>query len=92
MCFSQTLFRIWLVGQIVIDGKGISDIEDSEFSMTIKVGLLIQTLIIDIIFVVDKNNTRRKVKIQNVLKNQIKNNVSSSKSLIYYEIFLSHLF
>jgi len=40
---SQVDFRIWLDGQIIIDGKGISRIGDSVFSMNITVGLLIQT-------------------------------------------------
>jgi len=39
---SQMDFRTWLDGQTVIDGKGISRIGDSEFSMNITVGLLIQ--------------------------------------------------
>jgi len=68
MCFSQTHFRSWFDGQILIDGKGISWMADSVFSMNMMVGLSIPTSIktlrtpyvIDII--------QRNARIQNNLK------------------------
>lgn len=43
--FSQIQFRSWFDGQIVIDGKGISCMDDSLFSINITLGLLIQIFI-----------------------------------------------
>jgi len=61
-------FRTWLDGQIVIDGKGISWMGDSEFSMNITVGLLIQMFTItfkpsNVIVIIITN-----IRIQNDLK------------------------